>query len=94
MWSSAQTPLFAQFTVEQKNSEHFETRKHDHVVDHSNSVIAALADWVLWWLCHQQPDSHTACSGSYRSCTQPSPGPKCDLALATTKGNGKANNFW
>jgi hypothetical protein len=31
-----------------------------HVVDDSYSVVTALVDWILWRLCHHQPDSPVA----------------------------------
>ena len=31
-----------------------------HVVDDSYSVITALVDWILWWLCNHWSDSRIA----------------------------------
>lgn len=40
-------------------------------MDDSCSVVAALVGWVLWRLCHQQPDSPVAGSSAYCSGAEP-----------------------
>lgn len=36
----------------------------------SYSVVTTLASWVLWRLCHDQPDSLIAGGGGGGSCTK------------------------
>jgi hypothetical protein len=46
-----------------------ERGEYDYVVGYSYSVVTALVGWILWWLCHHQPDSLIAGSGGGGSCT-------------------------
>jgi hypothetical protein len=74
MWPNARTAMFDysilyhglnKFRVEQVSR----LGEYDYVVGNSYSVVTALVGWVLWRLCHYQPDSPIAGSCGGGSCT-------------------------
>ena len=53
-----------------QESEKFLKRgEYYYVVGNSCSAVTALVGWVLWRLCHHQPNSPIAGSGRDSSCT-------------------------
>ena len=74
MWSNARTAV-SNWSI-MKRTEVLKGRKITknkesmiHVVDNSNSLAAAVVGWILWRLCHHQPDSLVADSSGRGSGT-------------------------
>lgn len=73
MWSNARTSVCDESILESDNQRDWKSyeigRVKIHVVDNSYSVVTALVDWILWWLCNHQPDSPIAGSSGRGSGT-------------------------
>ena len=73
MWSNARTSVCDESILEgtiKRDWKSLPNRESTiHVVDNSYSVATAVVGWILWRLCHHQPDSLVAGSSGRGSST-------------------------